>query len=93
MTDAERPSYHDLYVTTAEIKRTSIFDLPYGLHVLCTRVGGWQLWDMNGPSQQDPQGRLPASEGVLLAGEYDTKGLRLDVASHIIVDSLTEQES
>ena len=38
------PSYHDLHVTTANIPRTSIFDLPYGHEVSCNRVGGWTLW-------------------------------------------------
>lgn len=38
------PSYHDLHVTTEDIPRTSIFDLPYGYEVSCNRVGGWCLW-------------------------------------------------
>lgn len=50
-----RPSYHDLHITTAKIPRTSIFNLPYGYEVTCTRVGGWRLW----------------RDGDLIAGEYD----------------------
>jgi hypothetical protein len=71
------PTYHDLYVTTADIKRARIFDLPYGLDVRCCRVAGWQLWNMNTP------------EPVCLAGEFDgaDKWLVLDVAGHVIVDS------
>lgn len=69
-------SYHDLHITTADLSRSSIFDLPYGLLVTCTRTGGWELWDR--------------SEGKedLLAGEFGDKGLRLDVGGHVIVDSL-----
>lgn len=69
--EQESPSYHDVYVTTKDIKRTSIFNLPFSIELTCTRVGGWRLWD---------------GEAVL-AGEYD-KGLRVDVAGHVIVDSL-----
>lgn len=38
------PSYHDLHITTEQIERTSIFNLPYGYEVSCNRVGGWCLW-------------------------------------------------
>lgn len=65
-------SYHDLHITTAGISRRSIFDLPYGLQVTCTRVSGWQLW------------RYPDSG---LAGEYDGPWLVLDVNGHTIVDT------
>lgn len=71
------PSYHDLYITADGIPRTSIFNLPYGVIVTCTRVGGWEAWNK--------------WEGVeeLLGGEYNsTKGIRLDVDGHVIVDSL-----
>ena len=70
------PSYHDLYITTSKIPRTSIFNLPYGLSVTCTRTGGWELWN----------GMTPGAK--LLAGEYDNEGLRLDVDGTVIVDSL-----
>lgn len=72
---AQMTSYHDVYVTTANIERTRLFDLPYEYEITCTRVGGWRLW----------HGR------TLVAGEYD-KGLRVDVADHVICDSLTTQE-
>jgi len=42
MSDA--PSYHDLFITTADIPRTSIFNLPFGYEVSCNRVGGWSVW-------------------------------------------------
>jgi hypothetical protein len=85
-TEDDRPSYHDLYITTAQIPRTSIFNLPYGLQVTCNRVAGWELWDMD--QMQRPSGLSP-SRGVLIAGEYDgpDKWLVLDVAGHVIVDS------
>lgn len=88
---AEAPSYHDLHITTASIPRTSIFNLPYGLEVTCTRTGGWQLWDMNQMQEHALGSALPRGKGRLLAGEYDgtEKGLRLDVAGHVICDSLT----
>lgn len=69
---SESVSYHDLCITTADIPRTSIFDLPYGYEVTCTRVGGWCLW----------------WEAVQVAAEYGSRGLRLDVAGHVICDSL-----
>ncbi len=69
-------SYHDLEIETAHMSRTSIFDLPYGLEVTCTKVGGWQLWNTN---------FKPTAE--LLAGEYDENWLRLFVGGATIVDS------
>jgi hypothetical protein len=71
------PSYHDLHITTAAVARTSIFNLPFGLMVTCTRTAGWELWEHE----------------KLIAGEYDDHGLRLDVAGHVVVDSLTREES
>jgi hypothetical protein len=71
------PSYHDLHVTAPGITRTSLFDLPFDLQVICTRASGWGLW------------RIRALESTLLAGEYEgeDKWLVLDVAGHVIVDS------
>lgn len=82
MTD-KKPTYHSLHIRTEKIPRTSIFNLPFGLEVQCTRVGGWQLWRANT--------HLPrfhkASDFTILAGEYDDKWLVLDVDGHIICDS------
>ena len=90
MTDTTTPSYHDLYVTTATIPRTSIFNLPYGLEVSCNRVNGWSLWDMNQTQPPVvPAVGNPPSRGVEIAGEYSRKWLVLDVAGHVIVDSRT----
>lgn len=76
-------SYHDLHITTANIPRTSIFNLPYGTEVSCTRVAGWRLWANNHLANPD-----------LIAGEYEGKRwLVLDVAGHIIVDSRPHPES
>lgn len=72
------PSYHDLHVTTEDIPRTSIFNLPYGLQVVCNRVGGWALIDgVN-----------------LLAGEYEgpDKWLILDVNGIEIVNSRDRED-
>lgn len=71
------PSYHDLHITTADIPRTSIFDLPFGYEVICNRVGGWSLF----------RGRTQ------VGAEFDRNhGMRLDVAGHVICDSLTPKE-
>lgn len=68
------PSYHDLHITTATLPRTRISNLPYGYLVACTRIGGWFL----------------IVDGEVAAGEYEEpgRGLRLDVAGHVVVDSL-----
>jgi hypothetical protein len=76
-------SYHDLHVTTRNIPRTSISNLPYNLHLSCTRTGGWELW------------RVPPSgicDVILLAGEYNApeEWLVLDVKGHVIIDSRRE---
>lgn len=78
MTD--KPSYHDLHVTTKDIPRTSIFNLPYGLQVQCTRVAGWELWKWNDSDIRKAE---------LLGGEYAGPGkwLVLDVKGLVIVDS------
>lgn len=75
---SDKPSYHDLHITTAKIPRTSIFNLPYGLLVTCARTGGWELWE--------------TKPDLLLAGEFHDEGLRLDVGDHVIVDSLSQQD-
>lgn len=94
---SESPSYHDLHITTAKIPRTSIFDLPYGYEVACTRVTGWQVWRFSHHTPQR-QAELIASErgtpireaaekhAEKIAGEFDG-WLILDVAGHVIVDS------
>jgi hypothetical protein len=75
------PSYHDLHIECDGLPRTSIFNLPYNVSVHCTRTGGWEVWH-----RPDDRG-----EQKVLAGEYHMRGLRLDVAGHVIVDSLTDQ--
>ncbi len=71
------PTYHDLHITTVDMERTAISNLPFNVEVTCTRSAGWQVWH-----RPDPKG-----PPVKLAGEYG-EGLRLDVAGHVIVDSL-----
>jgi hypothetical protein len=73
-------SYHDLNITTKDIKRTSIFNLPFNIQVLCTRVGGWEVWNTYNSSD--------LKKWTLLGGEYDdNKPLKLDVKGKIIVNS------
>jgi hypothetical protein len=76
----KKHSYHDLHITTATIKRTSIFNLPFNLTVMCSRIGGWELWDTSGGI---------VSNWVFLAGEYGgpNKWLVLDVDGVVIMDS------
>lgn len=78
------PSYHDLHVTTAKIARTSIFNLPYGLQVTCSRLSGWELW----------RTATRPSDWQLLAGEYadPARWLVLDVGGSVIMDSRERQE-
>jgi hypothetical protein len=71
------PSYHDLFITTEGLERTSIFNLPFNMLVQCSRVDGWQIWHKPDPRR----------DYVLLAGEFDPKWLVLDVGGHVIVDS------
>lgn len=71
-------SYHDLYITTERIPRTSISDLPHSLMVLCTRAGGWELWE-----RYDRHERPLAQEYCGEGGNW----LVLDVAGAVIVDS------
>ena len=66
-------SYHGLYITTEEIQRTSIFNLPFNLAIICTRTAGWELRDMKADKA--------------IAGEYSDCWLVLDVDGHIILDS------
>lgn len=77
------PTYHDLHITTHQIPRVSIFNLPYDLEVSCCRVTGWQLW------------RHVGGKATLLAGEYAgaEQGLILDVAGHVICDSINREDS
>jgi hypothetical protein len=75
-------NYHDLHITTDKMVRTSIFNLPFDMQVYCTRVAGWQVW------------RGERGKEECIAGEYegDGKGLRLDVAGHVILDTLPRSE-
>jgi hypothetical protein len=81
----EAPSYHDLHITTDDIPRTSIFNLPFRVEVHCTRAAGWQVWARK--ENHHPE--------ELLGGEYGGPGkrLRLDVDGHVIVDSLSRDEA
>jgi hypothetical protein len=75
-----KPSYHDLHITTVDIDRTSIFNLPFNVQVICTRVGGWEAWNTHGSTD--------LGKWTLLGGEYnEEKPLKLDVAGKTVVDS------
>ncbi len=71
-------SYHDLHITTRDIKRTSIFNLPFRVQVHCTRASGWQVWAI-------AEGDLPEER---LGGEFGGENwLVLDVSGYVLCDS------
>jgi hypothetical protein len=76
------PSYHDLYITTEKIKRTRLCDLPFNFMVTCTRVGGWELWDVF----------KGFNASICLGGECSDKWLVLDSNGTILVDSRVDPE-
>lgn len=82
---AEDSSYHDLHITTKDIERTSIFNLPYGFEVKCMRTTGWVLWDHG--TRMSPHLREVSAKQ--LAGEYagPDEWLILDVDGYVIVNS------
>ena len=71
-------NFRDLYITTKDISRTAICDLPFSLEVVCTRVAGWQLWNYHHKYGQH----------YIVAGEFEKEGLILDINVEVIVDSL-----
>lgn len=77
------PSYHDFHITLEDMERSSITSLPFNVYVMCTRVGGWEIWHR-------PDG--PKAEAALLAGEFDEKKVRLDIAGTVIFDNLSDHE-
>jgi hypothetical protein len=80
------PSYHDLCITTKGIKRTSIFNLPFSIQVICTRTGGWEVWHTHGS--------VNTHTWELLGGEYDEeKPLRLDVKGRVVVNSFRRKRA
>lgn len=81
-------SYHDLHITTAQIPRTSIFNLPFNLKVTCCRVAGWELWQCVGSKAKAP-GILDNYTTCVIASEYSDgdSWLVLDVAGYVILDS------
>ena len=76
-------TYHDLHITTQDIPRTALFDLPYGLEVSCNRVSGWCLWNTWGKDNRDHE---------LVAGEYENKWLVLDVDGFVICNSRDDKK-
>lgn len=72
----EPPSYHDVTVYYNNQVRRIFNDGGY-LKVICTRVGGWELWDSGG--------RAHSTDWQLLAGEFhDGKPLCIEVAGRVI---------
>ena len=78
----EKPNgvtYHDVYITTRDSERKSIFDRPYGFVIHCSRTRGWSIW-------QDER---------LVAEEFGGNGkpwFIIDVAGHVVIDTRTPEE-
>lgn len=69
------PSYHDVVVFAGD-KRLCLFDSSYGLQLHCTRVAGWQLWNVWDGKDE------------LLAGEYNPeKPIRVEVRGVVICET------
>lgn len=68
--EGSAPSYHDLHITTPTLQRTSIFNLPFGLEVVCNRVSGWQLVDVKAQNTVAGEFQGPEDWPVL-----DVKGI------------------
>jgi hypothetical protein len=73
---ANRPTYHDLHVTTPDQPRIALSNMAHGFEVSCNRAAGWCL------SYRGPDGRP-----VIAASEYGDAWLALDVNGVIICDS------
>lgn len=73
------PTCHKVHVTTATIPRTSIVYLPDDYGLTCDGANGWRLLRAGDSAE---------GSRVVVAGEFDKNGLRLDVDGHVIVDSL-----
>ena len=74
------PSYHDVeieIITDESTNRMLLFNMPYGVELECTRVGGWRLWNC---------------WTELLAGEYDTPQLKVYVKGHQICGAEDEPQ-
>ena len=79
----ERLSYHDVYVTTELVPRTSLFNLPYNIELRCTRIAGWELIENTCGVTKQP------TEARILGSEYGADaGLTIDVAGTTILDCL-----
>jgi len=80
----EKPNgvtYHDVYITTRDSERKSIFDLPYGYVINCSRTRGWSVW----------------LNETLVTDEFRSTYMPkpwmvIDVAGHVIIDTRTPEE-
>ena len=74
-----------LYVTTEDlhIKNAPLHNLPYSYRVVCTRSGGWELWEIGSYGE----------ESRVIAGENGGPGmgLLLTVGKTVIFNSLNRE--
>lgn len=77
-------SYHGIYITTVDIPRTSLFDLPYGYELVITRVCGCVLYYNSGRREEEP--RVVASEFPLSSDA----GLKVEYGREVLCDSLPD---
>ncbi len=77
-------SYHGIYITTVDIPRTSLFDLPYGYELVITRVCGCVLYYNSGSREEEP--RVVASEFPLSSDA----GLKVEYGREVLCNSLPD---
>jgi hypothetical protein len=79
-TDAGPLSYRDVEFQIGDGPREKLFDAPFELMIMCTRVGAWELYGKH----------ISLNERELLAGEYASIPLRLYVAGRQILGAAPE---
>jgi hypothetical protein len=81
-TDAGPLSYRDVEFQIGDGPREKLFDAPFELMIMCTRVGAWELYGKH----------ISLNERELLAGEYASTPLRLYVAGRQILGASMTKE-
>lgn len=77
-------SYHGIYITTVDMPRTSLFDMPYGYELVISRVCGCVLYYRQGTRDEEP--RVVASEFPLSS----LGGMKVEYGNEVLCDSLPD---
>ncbi len=77
-------SYHGIYITTVDMPRTSLFDMPYGYELVISRVCGCVLYYRQGTRDEEP--RVVASEFPL----SDKGGIKVEYGKEVLCNSLPD---